>query len=177
MSRWGRDLQITLSSCNAEAELVDYSPAERGALDFFRRNEAAISKTIHDALAELVAESEARAAELYARRRRETAGERNAERALVYGEDYDEDADEAEEDLGVFAGLFDEPEEEEVWESAPEPKPFSDRFSIHELVLLERNGRCLLGFHGSADWDEEHGLGVVMDGLEILELGEHSVVR
>ena len=163
-NRWGKDIQSILASPGRYMSRL--SLAQRDALAFFQANESAIFDTMCKALAEMITAGEAEPDRWAQRQHRDTA----SEHALVYGEVFEDDEDDA------FTSMFEDVEEEEEEEEEEEPMPFASRFTIHELVLVERGEKCLLGFHGSADWDEEHGLGVLMDGLEIVEIGGHSAV-
>ena len=169
---WGV-LSILSSGMDDQWPEEEFTAAEKTAIAFFEANEAALFSTLCAALSEQVLEEEAEAEARAARQMATSMPDREA----VYGELFEEEEDEA------FGGLFgaDEDVDEDIDEGFEEdldaPPPFSTRFTIYELVLVSRGAKCLFGFRGAADWDEEHGLGVLMDGFEIVEIGDHSTVR
>jgi hypothetical protein len=99
-----------------------------------------------------------------------------------YGWDQDEDPQGWDDDDDYGAGLFDDPDEledEDEDEGEDEARPFQHRFTIDRLhiSLPDANGQCSWRFGGSCDWDEEHGLGVRMEGRAVMEVGSLDLLR
>jgi len=149
-------------------EFDEYSPSQLATLKWFIANEQEVFDALCDAL-DLQVQEEEKAL------RRARATPSLEEDEMVYGEIINEDdvADEV-------ADLFDTPEDlDDDWADEEEDdRLITDRFKITTLTLLPGSTPevCALGFTGHADWEEEHGLGVLMEGLEVQEIGYHDVV-
>lgn len=156
-----------------------WSPAERAAILYFHDNEDAIYEAMLAELQQHVAELEEEG-----RREAERLGRGgNQRKAVMFG-----DAVDVEHDGGSVAEqevreLFDDPEEldselEDLDDLEAEEEPFWTRFTLKALVLVpgRTRDRAGLGFVGDADWDVEHGLGVIMEGTEVEEIGGQSLV-
>ena len=46
-----------------------------------------------------------------------------------------------------------------------------------DVSAPRRPDEHLFGFIGSCDWDVEHGLGLLVEGFEVTEVGDQSIVR
>lgn len=163
------------------------TPSQQAALDFFEANRAAIWTALCEDLQATVEGWEAEEAAAEDARQRDRAEQDDAHSEQLYGEHFDDGRD------NFSSDLFDEVEEESDSEDEDEDDEpprlsraaraaaFRKRFSVHTLILMDayrgRPGQHLLGFRGGCDWDEEHGLGVAMDGLRVIGLGDYFEVR
>ncbi len=113
-------------------------------------------------------EDDAKAA---ADKRVERDKEKNAEAMRVY---YGEEEEEVAVDEEVV-GLFDDPEDvfedDLVEEELEDEEPFYTRYTLQTVYV---HGPDQFGLAGTCDWDPEHGVGVRMKGLEVIELGHVS---
>jgi len=147
----------------------------QAAVRYFEANTRKIYAALCEALQANVEAWEADQEEA-AHRAREAAEDDRSDSEMVFGELFEDQRG-----TSPFDAYFDAVPEESVWER-PAPKrsraeraaAFRERFRIHTVTFF---GGLSMGLTGSCDWDEEHGVGVMMDGLEIREIGDYSSVR
>jgi len=151
-------------------------PAQLEALRWFEEHEAEVWAEIDRAAKELAQqEFEQQAAEeerAEQRMRDELHARRRANVPHGYDDDeytrWDEDDDYAE-------SLFDSYEEDPKPRKVKRPDPVD--FELHSLVVTapDADGVCAIMLQGNWSLDEEHGLGVIIEGGAVVELGPQSI--
>jgi hypothetical protein len=54
------------------------------------------------------------------------------------------------------------------------PAAFKGMFGLHQIHIhpLEKDGMAYVGLEFGCDWDEEHGLGIILHGAKVIEIGQ-----
>lgn len=174
---WNEDGLLVLRPGEDEGQAPDWgdlTPAEQAAVEFFETHQEALFDIVCDALEEHVAREEEEDRRIAARREQERGVDRDGQDAILYGEKVDTTPAVD----GGLRDLFDDPvEETDTWaaedDDLDEAEPIHTRFEITTLVLVpgRRPDHTILGFRGHADWEPEHGLGVLVDDLEVQAIG------